>query len=450
MGKAFTDIVRGAGQMIGMGPTAEETQETRKLDAPLMNTGAGMAGNVAGNIAALAPLAVVPGANTVAGAGVLGGVAAALQPALNPQERLLNMGVGGALGAGTQALAGPVAQRLGERAASTEASLKAQQSRNTFRDETIGLGQKAGYVVPPSAVNQPTFLSGRMESLGGKAALGQEASIRNQDVTNTLARRAAGLPDDQAITAEALRGVRKEAAAPYRQISALSPQAAAELEAAQAARAESKLQWKHYGRSAEPQAHKAATAADQQAKLALDNIEQAAKAAGKPELVDELKAARALIAKSHQVQSALNRGTGDVDASVIGRALDNGAPLNGELATIGRYQQAFPSFTREASKVPAPGVGKTELLASALLAGGGYGMSDSPAGAVAGLLPFLSGPARAALLSKAVQQRLAQPNYSPGLLTSGTAALANPETRRRAALLARSLALPAIPQAVND
>ena len=80
MGKAFTDLGRGTAQLFGKGPTAEETQETRRLDAPLMNTGGGMAGNIAGNIAALAPLAVVPGGATVAGAGAMGLLAGGLQP----------------------------------------------------------------------------------------------------------------------------------------------------------------------------------------------------------------------------------------------------------------------------------------------------------------------------------------------------------------------------------
>ena len=105
MGKAFTDIGRGASQMVGMGPSAEETQETRRLDAPLMKTGAGMAGNISGNIAALAPLALVPGANTVAGAGALGSLAGAVQPTETGGQRLMNMGVGGVLGAGVQGVA---------------------------------------------------------------------------------------------------------------------------------------------------------------------------------------------------------------------------------------------------------------------------------------------------------------------------------------------------------
>ena len=102
-GKALTDIGQGAAQMVGMGPNAEEVRNRRELDRPLMNTGAGMAGNVAGNIASFAPLAVVPGGASVAGAGALGALSGALQPTEGVGERVGNMAVGVALGAGTQA-----------------------------------------------------------------------------------------------------------------------------------------------------------------------------------------------------------------------------------------------------------------------------------------------------------------------------------------------------------
>ncbi len=103
MGKAFTDIGTGASQMVGMGPNAEEVQNRRELDKPLMATGAGMGGNVAGNIAALAPLAMVPGAATVPGALALGAAGGALQPATGTAERLKDMLIGGAIGGGIQA-----------------------------------------------------------------------------------------------------------------------------------------------------------------------------------------------------------------------------------------------------------------------------------------------------------------------------------------------------------
>lgn len=104
-GKAFSDIGKGAAQMVNMGPSAEEVRETRKLDAPLMKTGGGVTGNIAANVTALAPLARVPGANTLAGAGAIGALSGAVQPAESAFGRVGNMAVGGALGTGLQAIA---------------------------------------------------------------------------------------------------------------------------------------------------------------------------------------------------------------------------------------------------------------------------------------------------------------------------------------------------------
>lgn len=449
MGKAFSDLGRGAAQMVGMGPSAEDVRETNKLDAPLMNTGAGMGGNVSGYIAALAPLSRIPGANTVGGAAATGALAGALQPTETQGERVGNMALGGALSGGTQALMGPVAQKLGERAAGKQADLARQQSQNAVRDETIRMGHEAGYVVPPSAVNQPSFIGGRMESLGGKAALGQEASLRNQEVTNRLAREAASLKPDQPLNLTNMRQARFDLAAPHREIAALNPRAASDLESLQQARFDSKMAWKEYNRQGNRAAFADAVKAGDEVKRLEQSLESYATKAGRADLVQALKDARKGIAQNRQVQDALNRGTGDIEASVIGRALDNGAPLSGPLETIGRYQQAFPQYTREASKVPTPGVGKTELLASALLGGGGFA-AGGPMGTLAALGPFLSGPARSALLSKPVQESVANPSYSTGPLTRGMAQLANPDTREKAALAARMLMLPAISQAVNQ
>lgn len=102
MGLAFQNIGRAGKQMVGM---KTDYAENKDIDQALTHTGAGMAGNVAGNIAAFAPLSVVPGANTIAGAGAIGGITAAFQPTNTPLERVKNMGTGTALGAGMQTVA---------------------------------------------------------------------------------------------------------------------------------------------------------------------------------------------------------------------------------------------------------------------------------------------------------------------------------------------------------
>lgn len=122
-GKAGYDLARGAGQMAGM-VSPEEVAESRRLDQPLMETGAGVAGNLIGNIAAIAPTAVIPGANTLTGSATIGAGIAALSPTTADESRLANMGMGagaGALGHGAGKLLGrmirPVSPSIGAKQA---------------------------------------------------------------------------------------------------------------------------------------------------------------------------------------------------------------------------------------------------------------------------------------------------------------------------------------------
>lgn len=72
-----------------------EVDETKKLDAPLLNTGMGTAGNIVGNIAATAPAAFIPGANTVLGAGAIGAGVGALTTPGDAQDRTTGATYGG-------------------------------------------------------------------------------------------------------------------------------------------------------------------------------------------------------------------------------------------------------------------------------------------------------------------------------------------------------------------
>lgn len=99
MGLAFTNLGRAGKQMFGMGSDYQENKDT---DRALTSTGAGMAGNIAGNVAAFAPAALVPGANSIAGAVALGSVMGAFQPSDSTAERFGNMGKAALLNAGIQ------------------------------------------------------------------------------------------------------------------------------------------------------------------------------------------------------------------------------------------------------------------------------------------------------------------------------------------------------------
>lgn len=102
MGKAFYDVGRGAGQLVGM-VDKKDVDEAKRLDAPLMKTGAGMAGNIAGNVAAAVPTAFLPGAASIPGAALSGAAFGALQPVGEGESRIQNTALGGALGGGSVA-----------------------------------------------------------------------------------------------------------------------------------------------------------------------------------------------------------------------------------------------------------------------------------------------------------------------------------------------------------
>lgn len=103
-GKAGADIARGLGQFVPGLVSREDVAESRKLDKSLMDAGAGAVGNLAGNVAAFAPTAFIPGANTVTGAALIGAASGLIAPSTSTGETLKNVGVGGATGAAIPAL----------------------------------------------------------------------------------------------------------------------------------------------------------------------------------------------------------------------------------------------------------------------------------------------------------------------------------------------------------
>jgi hypothetical protein len=103
VGKAMTDFGRGVGQIIPTRRngkweplvTREDIAEARERDAPLMNTTAGMVGNIGGNVAMLAPTALIPGAATIRGGSAIGALTGALAPSTSTGETLGNIALGG-------------------------------------------------------------------------------------------------------------------------------------------------------------------------------------------------------------------------------------------------------------------------------------------------------------------------------------------------------------------
>jgi hypothetical protein len=298
--------------------------------------------------------------------------------------------------------------------------LARQESQNAIRDATLRAGHDEGLVVPPSAAGGG-FATSALESFGGKAAMGQEAALRNQGRVTDIARRELELPKNSAVSVDAIERQRNVWAEPYRQVAAIDPEAKAALLDLRQARKDATTYWRHFDRSADPQSQTKASEFSAKVDTLEQYLEGIAANAGKPSLVDELRKARTKIAKSHDIERALNLGTGDVSAPTIGRALDAGRPLTGGLETIGRFQQAFPHFMREGEKVPAPQVSALNPITSALLGAGGYG-ALGPAGITLGAIPLLRGPTRSGLLSGPVQNSM-MPDYAPAVNPAPSAQL---------------------------
>lgn len=142
-GKAFVDIGRGVGQLTGVNGQAS-IDESKRLDAPLMKTGAGIAGNIAGNVAAFAPTAMIPGANTITGAGLIGAGMGAIGPVASDESRASNIAIGAAGGAAGQGIANAV----GRAVRPVQSTLNPVQSELAAKAGQMGIpltaGQKTG------------------------------------------------------------------------------------------------------------------------------------------------------------------------------------------------------------------------------------------------------------------------------------------------------------------
>lgn len=401
------------------------------------------------NVGTLAPAMMIPGANTIAGAAITGAATGAMQPVEGDQS-IENIGKGKLLGSAIGAGGGAVGQYAGNklggylqsRLADQTAEAASRQSLNSVRDATLQEAQAAGYKVPPSLYN-PTFLGNRLESLGGKAAIKQQAAASNQETTNAIARKALGIDPDQPLTVGFLDKLKAEASAPYQEVASLPKVATdplhqkwndprADLEALKQARNDAQGWFEAYNRSKSPEDLAKAKVEWSKAQDLETALEGYAKAANNPDLVQRLVEARKKIAQIYDVRRALNDATGDVSAQTFGRLFEKGKPLSDGLETIGKFRAAFPQVSQDGAKIPAAGVSKSEAIVAALLGGGGAAVTGNPAGLAAAALPMLSHPARSIALSQALQKT---PEYSAGAATKAAAKL----TPERAAMLFRAL-----------
>ena len=109
-GSAIPRMVRGVGQRLGLVSQAE-VDEANRLDAPLLRTGAGSVGNIAGSVMAAVPTMAIPGAASIPGAAVIGAAQGLTTPTSTGESAVQNAAIGGvagpiAIGAGRAIMGG--------------------------------------------------------------------------------------------------------------------------------------------------------------------------------------------------------------------------------------------------------------------------------------------------------------------------------------------------------
>lgn len=451
MGKGFSDLGTGFKQRLGM-VTPEQVAEDRRVDQPLMDSGSGFAGSIAGTTAAAIPVAMTLPAS-LTGAAVTGGVVGALQPTAPGESAAKNTAINTVLGLAGQYGLGKLGQVATNRLTSAEAKGATLASQNAPRDAALQTAQASGYVAPPSVAGGS--LPGRvLEGLSGKYKANELAAAKNQNITDTLARKAVGLEPNQAITPEALRDVRTSAyARGYEPVAAVGrvetdstyqaalDKIASKYEGAAAdfpgaasdsvtkfingtAAAEGKmsggLRVKDFDagnavkmtqilRDEASDAFRAGDSALGKAKRDAaraieDQIERGIAKSGNDgaELLKNFREARTLMAKTHSVEDALVAEGGRVNAKVLGAALQRGKPLTGDLKTIGAFANNF----KDVSGVPKVGATNPFTIMDF-----GFGTATgSP------VLPMARVAARYGILSGPGQKLFAKPDYAPGLL----------------------------------
>jgi len=446
--KGARDLAMGTAQLASpvMGNTDEmraRVGEQRRLDAPLMKTGAGKAGELAFNVASVVPTLAIPGVNTVRGAAALGGAFGLLQPSESGKETAINTGVGTALGGAGQAVANKLV------------SATAPVVRNAS-DAILAKAQQLGFVVSPSE-GRGTVINKLVTGLGNKQQTAQEASIRNAGIVERIAKADLGVPAAESLTPEAFQAVRSAAYQqgykPVEGLNIIRTDSAFEKTVASLMGKESQGAvtragqgdinalakelkrgvWTGKGlvddiRTLREEATSNLGAlksiGDQQlgraqleAAKSLEDLAERNLALNKApaDLIQNFKAARQTIAKSHTIEDAM-AGTSEINPAKFARSEADAKKLSPEMYAAWKFAKEFPKSNQAPSRVG--GVPWNILGTSGTMGGLGYAASEigtgTPYGIALGALPLLRGPARSVALSKAYQGAMVNPATAAG------------------------------------
>ena len=425
-------------QMGGVGSAVNQVGSAVGQAAPFM-AGGGAIGQIpsfAKNVA------------TGVGMGALSGVLTPEQTGLNPEQfadaKTQNVGIQSAIG-GAFPLAGKLVSALRGTPLSPQMASAVEKARET------------GYTVPPTQAGGGV-VNRLLEGMAGKISTLQEASVRNQAITDKLAKKSLGLSEDVALTPEVLKGVRDEAGKVYDNISNAGiivpnksfndtldkigesavkaemnfPNATSKqiLEVVGSLRKNafdsgSAVSRIKQLRSEADMAYRAGNtelgSATKAAANALeDAIESHLSKLNQPDALNKFKEARQLIAKTYTVEKAMNKTTGTVDAKSLASRLQAGKPMSGELKDIAQFAQAFPKASQMPEKIGGTiGISPLDYTVAGLTGGASLlGGEDKASSTMNSLIALLARPgARKLVLSAPMQNRLIQQQVSaPGAI----------------------------------
>lgn len=449
-----------------------------KAANPITNATGEIGGNVLATLpvgAGLGTLATKAGAPALGAAIASGGMRTGVEAAPGALGAIANMGTrmaGGAIaggasaglvdadsattGAAIGAALPPVVKGLGAAGSALARTIRGPAAPESVR-VAAEAARQAGYVIPPTQV-KPSLGNRLLEGMSGKITTAQNASARNQEVTNRLAQRAIGAAE---LSPEGLQAVRNQANGAY---SALGK--AGEFSADDAFRqalqkvgapssklkqdfpalankelegivdsfsstknfdAQSAIEAIKELRAAQRAGIKSmdpATVAMARAKGKIsdaleDLVERNLTAKGDEGLLTAYREARQTLAKVYDVEKALNPATGNVDAKKLGNLLKKGR-LTGDLKTAGEFAASFPKAAQTMENMGSlPQTSPLDWSAGL--------MASAASGSPLGMVGVAARPAaRAMTLSPFVQNRLAQTQALPMLTQNAQRNLLQP------------------------
>lgn len=423
-----------------------ETGTQQQSGSPNLLKGASMVGQAAPWFATGGAIGGIPSYLNAAkniGTGIAMGGASALatpeQVGMTPEEfratKNKNIAIQSALGGALPAVGSLVSALRG-----TKLSPQMQ--------EAVAEARQAGYTVPPTQAGGGV-VNRLLEGIAGKASTLQEASVRNQEITNKLATKSLGLSEDTVLTPEVIKSVRDKAGQVYEGISnagIIIPKKtyndALDKIGENAVKAEmnfpnatSKQILDVVGSlrkdafdagSAVSRIKQLRTEADMAYRAGNNDLGSATKSAAKaledaieghltnlnqPDALNKFREARQLIAKTYTIEKAMNPKTGTVNAINLANRLKAGKPMSEELKDIAEFGLAFPKAAQMPEKIGGTiGISPLDVTAAGIAGGGSLlsGEDKGTSGAL-GLATLLARPAaRKMVLSNPMQNRLVQ------------------------------------------